>query len=165
MQREFRRVNARHSAIRRGLVDPEGLRSYVEKLGEAGVEQILASGIAGVSPTKTGDLKCLHAHLADYLCTRRGGGEGKGWGRGGAMLRAKAHSRMLPSHTATFPLPYFLGVWNGSVILILLHPCGVMGTSSMTCVLDVLHPLSPSCYRRQRNRGGGVRAFTHQPSD
>jgi len=89
MQREFRRVNARHSAIRRGLVDPEGLRSYVEKLGEAGVEQILASGIAGVSPTKTGDLKCLHAHLADYLCTRRGGGEGKGWGRGGAMLRAK----------------------------------------------------------------------------
>lgn len=70
MQREFRRVNARHSAIRRQLAEPEQLRPYVEKLGPAVVEQILASGIAGVSPDKTEDLKCLHAHLADFLCTR-----------------------------------------------------------------------------------------------
>ena len=65
MQREFRRVNARHSAIRRGLVEPEHLAPYLEKMGEEAVEQILASGIAGISPEKTEDLKCLHAHLAD----------------------------------------------------------------------------------------------------
>lgn len=69
MQREFRRVNARHSAIRRSFVEPEHLAPYLEKMGKEGVEQILASGIAGVSPEKTEDLKCLHAHLADYLCT------------------------------------------------------------------------------------------------
>ncbi len=73
MQREFRRVNARHSAMRRGLVEPEHLTPYLERLGEEAVEQILASGIAGVSPEKTEDLKCLHAHLADYLCTRTSG--------------------------------------------------------------------------------------------
>ena len=70
MQREFRRINARHSAMRRDLVEPEHLPPYLERLGEEAVEQILASGIAGVSPEKTEDLKCLHAHLADYLCTR-----------------------------------------------------------------------------------------------
>lgn len=71
MQREFRRVNARHSAIRRGLVEPEHLAPYIEKMGEEAVEQILASGLAGISPSKTDDLKCLHAHLADYLCTSK----------------------------------------------------------------------------------------------
>lgn len=71
MQHEFRRVNARHSAIRRQLATPEQLQPYVEKLGPQVVEQIMGSGIAGVSPTKTEDLKCLHAHLADFLCTRK----------------------------------------------------------------------------------------------
>ncbi len=70
MQREFRRVNARHSVIRRQLAEPEQLEPYIAKLGPQVVEQILASGIAGVSPEKTEDLKCLHAHLADWLCTR-----------------------------------------------------------------------------------------------
>jgi hypothetical protein len=70
LQREFRRVNARHSAIRRQLAEPAQLKPYIDKMGPAVVEQILASGIAGVSPDKTEDLKCLHAHLADFLCTR-----------------------------------------------------------------------------------------------
>lgn len=69
MQQEFRRVNARHSAIRRSIAKPEELAPYIESLGADRVEQIMASGLAGISPTKTEDLKCLHAHLADYLCT------------------------------------------------------------------------------------------------
>lgn len=33
------------------------------------VDQILNSGLAGVTPEKLDDVKCLHANLADYLCT------------------------------------------------------------------------------------------------
>jgi hypothetical protein len=69
MVEELKRVNARHSAIRRSLAKPEHLEPYQQTMGYDVVEQIMASGLAGISPDKTDDVKCLHAHLADYLCT------------------------------------------------------------------------------------------------
>jgi len=63
----FDSVNARHAATRRALVDGGAEDRAVARLGRPGFDAAMASGIAGVSRHKLGDLKCLHVHVGDEL--------------------------------------------------------------------------------------------------
>mmetsp|Transcript_14055 Transcript_14055/g.21469 ORF Transcript_14055/g.21469 Transcript_14055/m.21469 type:complete len:310 (-) Transcript_14055:26-955(-) len=66
----YREVNRRTAAIRKDLVEHQqgGLDMLQSKLGEYNTERFLLSGIAGIPPEHTWDVKCLHAHVADHLC-------------------------------------------------------------------------------------------------
>ena len=62
------RVNARHAATRRSLVEgTDAERRAVERLGEDAFSHAMGSGIAGISQGKLEDVKCLHAQVADEL--------------------------------------------------------------------------------------------------
>lgn len=50
---------------------PVRILQLVANMSHFHAEQLLSSGIAGVTPTLLNDVKCLHAQLADHLC--RGG--------------------------------------------------------------------------------------------
>ena len=65
--RALARVNARHAATRQSLVGPEAEAAAVARIGEAAVAHAMKSGIAGITPTKLNDIKCLHAQVADEL--------------------------------------------------------------------------------------------------
>ena len=62
-------VNKRHATTRRSLVRAEAIQETEERLGKGTCDIILNSGIAGVSPLKLNDIKCVHAHVADELLT------------------------------------------------------------------------------------------------
>lgn len=71
LQEAYRKINARHAATRRALVDKKMLEKVMTtaNMEEEVLERILNSGVAGVTPTLLNDVKCLHAHTADQLCT------------------------------------------------------------------------------------------------
>eukprot|EP00569_Conticribra_weissflogii_P010541 CAMPEP_0171378818 /NCGR_PEP_ID=MMETSP0879-20121228/24980_1 /TAXON_ID=67004 /ORGANISM="Thalassiosira weissflogii, Strain CCMP1336" /LENGTH=356 /DNA_ID=CAMNT_0011889383 /DNA_START=196 /DNA_END=1266 /DNA_ORIENTATION=+ len=54
--------------------DSIGARSELERrLGEHNANKFLESGVAGIPPHQTFDVKCIHAHVADHLCRSSGG--------------------------------------------------------------------------------------------
>lgn len=70
-QSNLRATNQAHRMIRRDLMTDEEVESLHEIFGDVGATAFLHSGIAGMSPTKLDDVKCLHAQVSDYLL--RGG--------------------------------------------------------------------------------------------
>ena len=64
-------ANARHAETRRALVSEEARLERARELGDRECEVILGAGIAGISPGKLSDLKCVHAHIADELLSGR----------------------------------------------------------------------------------------------
>ncbi|KAJ8608263.1 hypothetical protein CTAYLR_007291 [Chrysophaeum taylorii] len=60
-------VNARHAATRRALVSPTTAERAEAELGRKQFDAAMNSGIAGLSPTRNDDIKCVHAHVADHL--------------------------------------------------------------------------------------------------
>ena len=67
----FLSANVAWKSIRAQLCSPEDLVVATEVLGAKGCENMMGSGIIGVTLDKTDDAKCLHAHTADYFL--RGG--------------------------------------------------------------------------------------------
>ena len=57
----------RESARKHGGGSAGDEEKVAVRFGEKGKEAFMKSGIAGMSPTKLDDVKCLHAQLADYL--------------------------------------------------------------------------------------------------
>ena len=66
----LRKVNERHAATRKSMVQGEALARAEARLGADTVRRVLDSGITGITPTKLNDVKCLHAQLADELLSR-----------------------------------------------------------------------------------------------
>lgn len=67
LRENFNRVNYAWRDIKILTTTPEQRRRIVTLFGEDGAENILNSGIIGVTQHKLDDVKCLHAHTADYL--------------------------------------------------------------------------------------------------
>jgi hypothetical protein len=65
----FDTTNKATAAIRRAVVEacPGGMEKVQEHFGNK-TQHVLASGLSGISQGSLGDVKCLHAHAADYLC-------------------------------------------------------------------------------------------------
>ncbi|KAL7537845.1 hypothetical protein ACHAWF_005917 [Thalassiosira exigua] len=68
-RRGYERANAAQARIRKELVgdDEDKLTS---KMGEFNADAFLESGVAGIPPSQTYNVKCVHAHVADQLCHR-----------------------------------------------------------------------------------------------
>ena len=66
----LRKVNERHAATRKSMVQGEALARAEARLGTDTVRRVLDSGITGLTPSKLDDVKCLHAQLADELLSR-----------------------------------------------------------------------------------------------
>lgn len=66
-QRGYREANEMQRKIREELISPEDKERLVEKLGEYNANKFMESGIAGIPPEQTFDVKCIHAHVADHL--------------------------------------------------------------------------------------------------
>ena len=66
----LRKVNERHAATRKSMVQGEALARAEARLGADTVRRVLDSGITGLTPSKLDDVKCLHAQLADELLSR-----------------------------------------------------------------------------------------------
>jgi hypothetical protein len=60
-------ANQAHRALRRALMSDEEVARVQERLGAEHEDAFMQSGVAGMSPTKLDDVKCLHAQLGDYL--------------------------------------------------------------------------------------------------
>jgi len=60
-------ANQAHRKLRRALISDEDVERVRERLGSAHEDAFMQSGVAGMSPTKLNDVKCLHAQLGDYL--------------------------------------------------------------------------------------------------
>ena len=66
-QQELQSVNDAHRNLRRHLMTAEEIASLPGDFGPDGASSFMAAGLAGMSPSKLDDVKCLHAQLADYL--------------------------------------------------------------------------------------------------
>jgi hypothetical protein len=75
MVSELVKANNQNAQIRSLLLTPEILQPFVDDGGSRRVGAILESGIAGLSRANKGDIKCLHAQVADHLCREKEGGE------------------------------------------------------------------------------------------
>jgi hypothetical protein len=64
---ELHKANDEHRRLRRAMMSAGDEEKVAVRFGEKGKEAFMNSGIAGMSPTKLDDVKCLHAQLADYL--------------------------------------------------------------------------------------------------
>lgn len=65
---EVRRCDALKSSKRMHHAPNSPQKNVLEqRLGAVGAKAFMAAGVAGMSPTKLDDVKCLHAHLADFL--------------------------------------------------------------------------------------------------
>jgi hypothetical protein len=71
LKRDFVETNKSWRKIKLSCVTNEQIEVVKKSFGEDGAYNILNSGIIGVSQNKSDDVKCLHAHTADYLL--RGG--------------------------------------------------------------------------------------------
>src|SRR3546814_5485797 len=69
-QEDFRSTNALWKSARHDMMDASDFEHVSTALGD-GFQIFRVSGIIGVAPDQVGDVKCLHAHLADHLV--RGG--------------------------------------------------------------------------------------------
>jgi len=61
-------INADHAAIRKEVMGPSEIERMKGVMGEEVAKVMMESGITGMSPNVLHDVKCLHAHVADYLC-------------------------------------------------------------------------------------------------
>jgi len=61
------RSNQAHRALKRALMSDSDIDRVEECFGAEGKDAFMQSGVAGMSPTKLDDVKCLHAQLGDYL--------------------------------------------------------------------------------------------------
>jgi len=68
IQQDLKEANEKCSKRRSVLANPDNIRYWEEKRGIEQISTISNSGVAGLSQTKLNDVKCLHAHLSDYLC-------------------------------------------------------------------------------------------------
>jgi hypothetical protein len=67
-QKGYQDANEVQKMIRQELVSPDDKKRLVEKLGEYNANKFMESGVAGIPPEQTFDVKCIHAHVADHLC-------------------------------------------------------------------------------------------------
>jgi len=67
LQNEFKSINARHKRMRSALIGSDGLEELQKYYSDSVLKCIMESGILGL--TRVDDVKCLHAHVADELCT------------------------------------------------------------------------------------------------
>jgi hypothetical protein len=63
----FKRVNSRWKEVKSLTISAEDQSRLVEMHTLKGADSFMSSGIIGVSQNKTNDIKCIHAHVADYL--------------------------------------------------------------------------------------------------
>eukprot|EP00186_Timspurckia_oligopyrenoides_P002345 CAMPEP_0182450492 /NCGR_PEP_ID=MMETSP1172-20130603/41602_1 /TAXON_ID=708627 /ORGANISM="Timspurckia oligopyrenoides, Strain CCMP3278" /LENGTH=161 /DNA_ID=CAMNT_0024648109 /DNA_START=306 /DNA_END=788 /DNA_ORIENTATION=- len=87
LQDAMRQIHERHSKTRIQYVGEHNLARNREKFGRERADVIIYSGITGMTPTQVTDIKCLHAHLADYLCT--------GENIFGRMILDEIHTKLL----------------------------------------------------------------------
>jgi hypothetical protein len=71
LRNNFNETNLAWKNIRINSVNKNEIETIRKAFGDEGCENILNCGIIGVSQNKTDDIKCIHAHVADYLL--RGG--------------------------------------------------------------------------------------------
>ena len=71
LRESFVLANQAWQEIRGNSVSHEQKEYVVSIIGAKGLHNFMDSGIIGVSQNKTDDVKCIHAHVADYLV--RGG--------------------------------------------------------------------------------------------
>jgi len=67
LKSNFNQTNMEHAKIRSLAVSEEEKEMMVDKVGSAGAQHLMGSGIIGVSQGKVDDIKCVHAHVADFL--------------------------------------------------------------------------------------------------
>jgi len=68
-QEGYQTANAIQSQLRYELTTEEDRQSkLVSRLGEYNAAAFLGSGVAGIPPGQTYNVKCVHAHVADHLC-------------------------------------------------------------------------------------------------
>lgn len=67
-QKAYWEANDMQRRIREDLIGNEGNELLAQKLGEYNAKKFMESGIAGIPPEQTFDVKCIHAHVADHLC-------------------------------------------------------------------------------------------------
>jgi len=68
-QKGYQTANAIQRQLRYELTTEEDRQSkLVSRLGEYNAEAFLGSGVAGIPPGQTYNVKCVHAHVADHLC-------------------------------------------------------------------------------------------------
>ena len=66
-QKGYQAANEAQKSIRMELAKDD-TDKLVEKMGEYNAQRFLSSGVAGIPPSQTYNVKCLHAHVADHLC-------------------------------------------------------------------------------------------------
>ena len=67
LRQSFLNTNKAWANIRATTMSPCDIKAAETYLGKEGATTMVNSGIIGVTPTKVDDVKCLHAHLGDYL--------------------------------------------------------------------------------------------------
>ena len=67
LRQSFLHVNKAWGTIRAKTMSSGDVQVAESYLGKEGATTMINSGIIGVTPNKVDDVKCLHAHLGDYL--------------------------------------------------------------------------------------------------
>lgn len=67
LKEDFREINRVHSKLRADSVSPSDAAKITNLLGEEASARLMGSGIIGITVDKVDQVKCLHAHTADYL--------------------------------------------------------------------------------------------------
>jgi hypothetical protein len=63
----YEHANEMQMKIREELVSEADKRRLNEKLGDFNAKKFMESGVAGMPPQQTYEVKCIHAHVADHL--------------------------------------------------------------------------------------------------
>jgi hypothetical protein len=64
----YEMANEIQKQIRSELVGEDDFDKLVSSMGEYNAGKFLESGVAGIPPSQTFNVKCIHAHVADHLC-------------------------------------------------------------------------------------------------
>lgn len=67
LRSNFLQTNTAWKEIRQDAVSVDDVALMNKVLGEKGATNLLYSGIIGITANKVDDVKCLHAHISDYL--------------------------------------------------------------------------------------------------
>ena len=67
LRESFLHANKAWANIKAVTMSKADMKAAETYLGKEGADTMVKSGIIGVTPTKVDDVKCLHAHLGDYL--------------------------------------------------------------------------------------------------
>lgn len=67
LRENFLETNTIWKNMRISLLPEEKKKEIRGKLGDKAADALINSGIIGISLEKVDDVKCLHAHVADYL--------------------------------------------------------------------------------------------------